>query len=173
MVQLRGEKLQAVIKEGLIKLATECGTRRYVYNASELSKEIGVSRPTLQKHEVYIDSVLKEISAERKLTKGSALIDILRAKVDRLSDEKEKLVNELDVLRRNHSKIYESLYYRSIDLAPLVKKIVRVESKTTGRCILCNQPIDTSNLPEPGAKVLPIAKAKKVPVKRLGEGEDQ
>lgn len=154
MVQLRGEKLKILIKEGITKLAISYGTKKYVYNASELSELIKVSRPTLSRYAEYIDEVLKENAADKKVTKGTALIEIMREKIARLEKEKALLKKDLDTLRNHHAKIYDFLYGRSIDMAPLVKKIVLEESIAAGHCILCNQAIDETKLSKGGSKIV-------------------
>lgn len=161
MLQPRGEHVKALIKDGMAKLAISAGTKKYTYNATELSNLIGVSRPTLAKYIDYVDEVLKDVSGNKKIVKGEALIEFMREKIERIDKEKDKLKKDLDALRGHHAKIYETLYYRSVDVAPLVKRFVLDESKKTGKCILCNQAIDTAKLKEPVNKVVQLSASKK------------
>jgi hypothetical protein len=152
----RGEKVKELIRDGLRKLAAEAEDGKYTYSASQLSKLIGISRPTLYKYEEYVDEVLKEISADKKFAKGTAVIEFMRGKVARLEAEKQQLKKEVDALRQHHVDIYEALHYQSANLAPLVRPTAVQESKESGRCILCKQEVDEKTLPRP-RKVVKIA----------------
>ncbi len=156
MVQLRGEKVKELIRDGLNKLSLAAGVegKRLTYNASELSALIGVSRPTLYKYSEFIDEVLKDLSADKKNAQGLAVIGFMREKMERLETEKSLLKKEVDVLRKHHAKLYETLYSQSAKLAPLIKPIVAQENKEAGRCILCNHVIDADAKPARSNKVV-------------------
>ncbi len=154
MGQVRGEKVKEVIREGLHKLAADAGGK-YVLNASELAKATGVSRPTIYRHEEFINEVLKEISAERKFYKGHGVIEFMRERMERLENEKAELKNEVDTLRKHHAKIFEILYYNAVRLSDLVKSEVLKEIEESGCCTLCGQEVDATKFRQVN-KVVPL-----------------
>lgn len=145
MSHVRGDKARAIIENGIRKLAEEA-KGKYIYNIVELSKETGVSRPTLYRHEEFIDSVLKKISAEKKEAKGHGVIEFMRGKMERQENVIQELQLELDTLRLHHAEIYETLFYQSARIASLIKPVVIQEIKALGRCTLCQQEVKGSTL---------------------------
>jgi len=135
--QLRGQKLLDAIEICLRQLAGE--KDGYVYNASELARRVGCSRPTLDSKAEFIDGVLIKIGAEKRLKREHPLIEHLHTRIERLEDEKQMLKRELDALREHHAQIYSTLYRQSVDAAVLIKPIVEAESIGKEKCILCGQ----------------------------------
>jgi len=135
--QLRGQKLLDAIEVCLRQLAGE--KDNYVYNASELSRRIGCSRPTLDNKAEFIDDVLTRIGAEKRLKREHPLIEHLHTRIDRLEREKDLLRRELEALRTHHVEIYSTLYMQSVDAAALIKPVVEAESVRKEECILCGQ----------------------------------
>jgi len=135
--QLRGQKLLDALEICLRQLAGE--KESYVYNASELARRVGCSRPTLDNKAEFIDSVLTKLGAEKRLKREHPLIEHLHTRIERLEDEKQILKRELDALREHHAQIYSTLYMQSVDAAVLIKPVVEGESIGREGCILCGQ----------------------------------
>ena len=147
MIQLRGEKLMSAIREGIYVLAdkAEKAGETYVYNASELSRLIGRSRVTLRAYVAFVDEVLKELKAERRMRTGKAMQQHLLDRNERLETENEALKREVNTLRINHTEIYIKLLGSSKDLASLVASYV--ETVKDGRCLLCNSVVGEEKEP--------------------------
>jgi len=124
--QLRGKKLQDRIRECLKSLAAdaEAQGKVYKYNASELQRVSGVSRVSLNKYEEFIDAVLEELGAQKKIEHGQAGIQHLLERIDRLEQKNQELNQEVNALRAQHFKIYDVLYSQSIDASALIKVII-------------------------------------------------
>lgn len=141
--QLRGQKLLDVIELCLRQLAHEDDS--YVYNASELSRRVGCSRPTLDSKSEFIDSILNKLGAEKRLKKDHPVLEHFHIRIERLESEKMALEKELDALRENHAEVYSILYMQSVDASVLIKPIVEGESVIQGKCILCSQAVNESH----------------------------
>jgi hypothetical protein len=137
--QLRGQALLDLIESSLRKLAS--GKENYIYNASELSRLTGCSRPTLAKKEAFIDEVLNKIGAEKRIKKDHPMMEHLYSKIKSLEDDNARLTKELTALRQNHVAIYSKLYIHSIGSSVLFKNIIEAETISNGKCILCDTPI--------------------------------
>ncbi len=135
--QLRGQKLLDVIEACIRQLAAE--KERYVYNASELARLVGCSRPTLNAKADFIDEVLTKIGAEKRRQSEHPLLEQLRERIEDLEADKKTLKKELSALRKNHAKIYSTLLNESVDASLLIKPIVKDESLKLGKCTLCSQ----------------------------------
>lgn len=136
-VQLRGKKLQEHIRECLKSLAANAKAqgKEYKYNASELQRVSGVSRVSLNKYEEFIDHVLEELEATKKIEHGQAGIQHLLERIERLEEENRQLSVEALALREQHVRIFDVLYSQSIDAAILVKAEL---DKTTGSSSVTN-----------------------------------
>ena len=145
--QLRGKKLLDAIKISLRQLASENDS--YVYNASELARRVGCSRPTLDSKAEFIDEILNKLGAEKRLKRDHPLLEHMYTRIERLEDEKKILNRELEALRAHHAEIYSTLYMHSVDAAVLLKPVVQAESTANEECILCGQELSGShNFPE-------------------------
>jgi len=118
--QLRGQALLDKVESCLKQLSSE--KEGYIYNASELSRAVGCSRPTLNKHTEFIDKILNKINAGKRIKKDHPLVEHLHTRIDHLELEKEALGKELNALRTHHAKIYSVLYMNSVDGAILIKE---------------------------------------------------
>jgi len=148
---VRGGKLEEKIADGIKKLVAEAkeANRKYVYNASQLSVAIKVSRPTLAKHADVIEKALKTAAAEKRMERGEGAIQLMREKMERMESENESLKKEVEVLRNHHAEIYLKVYYHAADLEPLIRPIVEEEMFDADRCILCFHPIEEIGEEEP------------------------
>lgn len=142
---VRGDQVKELIANGIRKLASAAG-REYVFNATELSRFTGVSRPTIYSHSELVDKVLEEVKAQRKLTNGEASAVFLREKVEKVKGESLAFRQELDVLRRHHADIYERLYRASVRLVALIAPEYRSMSLRDGSCVLCRQAVDAATM---------------------------
>jgi len=141
--QLRGKKLLSAIESCLRQLASE--KEKYVYNASELSRRVGCSRPTLDNKSDFIDEVLTRIGAEKRMQNNHPLLEHLHTRIEKLESDKKELDNELAALRTHHAEIYSILYMQSIDAALLIKPIIVSESIKNEKCILCGEKIEKNH----------------------------
>lgn len=141
MAKKQNDAIKKKIMDGIRTLAAAAG-KSYICNVAELSRTIGVSRPTLYSYRSVVDEVLDELKANKKPPKGQAVIEFMRERMARLEEEKGQLKKELDVLRNHHARIYEILYYKSANLALLIKSVAAAESKEAGRCILCHRVVE-------------------------------
>ncbi|TCS40085.1 hypothetical protein [Reinekea marinisedimentorum] len=140
VVQLRGQNLLDAIEKALIDLSDS--DQKYVYNASELARKIGCSRPTLNSKKEFIDSVLEKIGAAKRLKREHPLLEQLHMKIEKLEAEKKALEEDLNALRQNHADIFTRLYRHSSEMSALIRPIAENDSIAAGKCILCSQSID-------------------------------
>lgn len=147
MMQLRGEKLKNALREGIYALADKADKagKTYVYNASELSRLIGPSRVTLKSHSDFVDEVLKELKAERRMRTGKAMQQHLLDRNERLETMNKALEREVNTLRTNHAEMFTKLLGSSKDLASLVASYV--ETVKDGKCLLCNSVVSEQKEP--------------------------
>lgn len=138
--QLRGQNLLDAIEKALIDLSD--ADSKYIYNASELARKVGCSRPTLNSKKEFINSVLTKIGAARRLKREHPVIEQLHIKIEQLEAEKQVLEGDLNSLRQNHAEIYTRLYRYSSDMSVLIKPIAEQESISEEKCILCGQKVD-------------------------------
>ncbi len=158
--QLRGQALLIAIESALRQLASE--KEDYIYNESELSRRVGCSRPTLDKKSEFIDEVLKQIGAEKRIKKDHPLVEHLYTRIDKLESEKEDLKKELNALRSDHANIYTTLHRHSADMSFLIKPIVANESSNKGKCILCGGDlVEAKKAAQKENKVVSLANHKK------------
>jgi len=141
--QIRGKKLLDAIKISLRQLASENDS--YVYNASELARRVGCSRPTLDSKAEFIDEILNKLGAEKRLKRDHPLLEHMYTRIERLEDDKKTLNMELEALREHHAQIYSILYMHSVDAAILLKQVVQAESTANEECILCGQGLKNSH----------------------------
>lgn len=134
MTQLRGEDLKVAIKKGILDLYKTHG-KKYIYNATELSDFIGVSRVTLNKYREFIDNILNQKRLERRKTNNEGLIADLNDKINKLEEEKVELIRELDAMRKHHTEIYSTIYMNSYDAAVLIK--AKLQPRDAKKCYLC------------------------------------
>jgi DNA repair ATPase RecN len=153
--QLRGQALLDAIEDCLRQLANE--KENSVYNASELSRRVGCSRPTLDKKAEFIDEVLKKIGGEKRIKKDHPMMEHLYTRIESLEAEKEKLKKELSVLRAHHAKIYSTMYTNSVDVSVLIKPIVEDESIRHEKCILCSGTVKEDHSFQDNNKVIPLS----------------
>ncbi len=150
--QLRGQALLDKIESCLKQLSSE--KEAYLYNASELSRAVGCSRPTLNKHTEFIDKILNKINAGKRIKKDHPLVEHLHTSIYHLELEKEALEKELNALRTHHAKIYSVLYMNSVDIAILIKEDIEDESVKYGKCILCDSLVaDDHEFPKDGTVI--------------------
>lgn len=144
MPQLRGESLKNAIRDGIILLAKKAkeGRKKYIFNASELTRTIKVSRPSLAKHADVIDEILAKLKSEKRERTGQATFEHLRAIIEKLVNEKDKQRKEIDTMRKHHVDIYSILLESSSSLSCLIKPIVREAYIREGKCIICNSNVE-------------------------------
>ena len=154
MRQLRGEKLKNAIREGIYALAdkTEKSGKKYVYKASELTQLIGTSRVTLGAYSDFVDEVLTQLKAEKRVRTGKVLQQQLIDKIERLEADKKALEKEVNTLRSHHAEIYTRLLSSSKDIAILVASYV--ETVKDGKCLACNSVVGESKPIEPENVIL-------------------
>ena len=133
--QLRGEELKKYIKGGIIHLHQI--SKNYTYNQQQLSTLLEVSRVTLNKYRDFIDTVLKDLNASKRIEHGGAQLEQMYIKIERLEQKNKELVKENNALRSNHAEIYECLHMNSAPLSQLVQPIIERESATKGKCTIC------------------------------------
>lgn len=157
--QLRGQALLDAIEDGLRQLAKE--KKNFIYNASELSRCVGCSRPTLDKKAAFIDEILRKIGGEKRISKDHPMMENLYTRIENLEIEKEKLKNELRALRTHHAKIYSALITNSVDMSVLIKPIVEDELIRHGKCVLCAGIVKENHSFQDNSKVISLADHKK------------
>ena len=141
--QLRGQDLLNAIENCMRDLSSK--KDNYVYNASEIARLTGCSRPTLNAKADFIDSVLDKIGVERRLKSTNPQLERLHVKINKLEAENTKLERELQSLRENHAGIYSTLLNHSVDASVLIAPIVQDESLKQGACVLCKQPVSSDH----------------------------
>jgi len=133
--QLRGDKLLNSIREGIEYLGKK--HEQYVYNGSELSRHIGVSRVTLNRYRSYIDEVLDGLGSERRLSNGTMTLEHLYQRAEKLEARCSRQATQIKQLLRHHLEIYECLASHSVDVSVLVRNILDSELQEIKKCPLC------------------------------------
>jgi len=120
--QLRGEKLDARLIELLniwCKDKIERG-EKWCYTQAAFAKYAGVSRETIRSKQRILDVTLSELSQERRLSTGSASLEIERKRNSNLKAEVDELKMKLEILRKHHLNIFSVLLRNSSTLADLI-----------------------------------------------------
>jgi len=154
--QLRGDKLLKAIDDSLRNLAKD--NENYVYNASELSRIVGCSRPTLDSKQEHIEKVLEEVGAIKRTKYEHPVVEQMSNKIQSLENENSSLLKKLEAFRRHHIDIYSNLYTHSADVAYLLQPILESEAISTKQCLLCGQEINEFHSFPKENKIIPFIK---------------
>lgn len=103
-----------------------------------LAEVLETSRPTLYKHEPFIEALLQRLRAERRRVDGQAAIDLLKDQVKARDDRIAELEARNAALMQDIQTIYDHIYGASITAGELVEAEVRNRSTKDGRCVLCD-----------------------------------
>lgn len=144
---VRGQKLRDKIMETIRARADEAAKRgeRYVYNASEIARDLGIARSTLLRNEEVVTAALAEIQAQRRYRDGSASIEALKERNALLQETVKSKDAEIAQLHRHVADLYERLIRHSIDVGAVFRGYAVDASQMVGHCILCGSeepPVD-------------------------------
>lgn len=136
---VRGQKLRDKIVETIRGRADEAVRRGecYVYNASEIARDLGIARSTLLRNEEIVTAVLAEIQARRRYRDGSASIEALKERNALLQEAVKSKDAEIAQLHRHLAELYERLIRHSVDVGMVFKGYAVDASHAAGHCILC------------------------------------
>lgn len=142
--QIRGETLRTRIIEVIRRLAAEAAASRlpYVYNASDVARQVPTTRKTLAKHDDAVSDVLRELASRRRQVNGDGTIEQLRGQISRLRETIAEQGAVIDGLRRHHLEIYSRLRANSIEGELLIRPIVVKEVIAMASCPLCRSPTE-------------------------------
>ena len=137
--QLRGKALLARIEAVIKELAHQVqkNGKEYIYNATKIAELVPTTRKTLLKHDEFVEGVIADLSARRRMRTGEATFEFLRDQIESLREkiaEKEHIINQL---RSHHVEIFEQLHAYSVRGEALIRPILEDESLEAGYCILC------------------------------------
>lgn len=137
--QLRGPGVIKAIRSGIKSLWQEAEQRgeSYVYNASELSRRIGITRKTIRKYEKVVTAELDEIEAERRTSTGSKTIIECKTTIARLRKELESRETDIDGLRRAFIALADEIQAESVDIGALLRATRKGCDVANGRCPVC------------------------------------
>ena len=112
---VRGQKLRDKIVETIWTRADQAASRgeRYVYNASEIARDLGIARSTLLRNEAVVTTALVEIQARRRYRDGSASIEALKERNALLKETVKSKDAEIAQLHRHLADLYDCLLYTS------------------------------------------------------------
>ncbi|MCA2008529.1 helix-turn-helix domain-containing protein [Tritonibacter mobilis] len=120
-----------------------------------LAKELSVSRPTLYKHEPFIEALLHRLKAERRRVDGQAAIDLLQDQLHRKDEKISELEARNAALMKDLQNVFDHIYGASVTAGELVEAEVRKRSNEDGRCILCESPVE--NITHRGNNVVKLS----------------
>lgn len=137
--QVRGQKLREKIVETIRIRADQAASRgeRYVYNASEIARDLGIARSTLLRNEAVVTTALAEIQARRRYRDGSASIEALKERNALLQGTVQSKDAEIAQLHRHLADLYERLIRHSVDVGMVFRGYAVDASHVAGHCILC------------------------------------
>jgi chromosome segregation ATPase len=140
--QTRGQKLRDEIVETIREHAERAARQgeKYVYNASEIAREMGVARSTLLRNEDVVTATLAEIRARRRFRDGSAAIEALKERNATLQDVIKAKELEIERLHQHQADLYDRLIRHSVDVGALFCGYAADASRDLGKCILCGSP---------------------------------
>jgi len=137
--QIRGQKLweeiAATIRDHAERAARQ--GQKYVYNASEIAREMGVARSTLLRNEAVVTATLAEIRARRRNRDGSASIEALKERNAALLEAIKAKDLEIERLHEHQADLYERLIRHSADVSVVFRGYAVDASRNIGKCILC------------------------------------
>tara|TARA_R110002049_G_scaffold191082_2_gene360003 strand:+ start:4285 stop:4776 length:492 start_codon:yes stop_codon:yes gene_type:complete len=132
-------KIESAIRKAQNKAAKL--DKPFKLNMKALASDLNTSRPTLYKHEKFIEALCDRLRVERRRVDGQASVDLLKDQIHR----KEQKIQELEVrnaaLMRDMQAIYDHIYGASITAGELVDAEVRRRSTEDGQCVLCDAPV--------------------------------
>lgn len=136
---MRGQKLRDKIVQTIRVRADEAASRgeRYIYNASEIARDLGIARSTLLRNEAVVTTALVEIQALRRYRDGSASIEALKERNALLQDTVRSKDEEIAQLHRHLADLYERLIRHSVDVGMVFRGYAVDASHVAGHCILC------------------------------------
>lgn len=142
--QLRGEALEKRIEGVIRELAAQAqkAGKEYVYNASQVAREVPTTRKTLAKHDEIVAHVLKDLEARRRMSTGDATVEHLREQIGYLKEQIAERDKVISGLRAHHVDIYERFHAHSFEAELLIRPILEKESEEAGACLFCGTKTD-------------------------------
>lgn len=137
---LRGQKLREKIVEAIRARAERASNRgaHYVYNTSEIARDLGIARSTLLRNDEVVTAALAEIQARRRYRDGSASIEALKDRNTLLQETVKSKNAEIAQLHRHLAELYDRLIRHSIDAGAVFRGYAVEASQMAGHCILCS-----------------------------------
>jgi len=137
--QIRGvvleKRIEAVLRE--LALAAQIAGTEYVYNASQMAKEVPCTRKTLARHDDVVEKLLTELASRRRMITGESTAEHLRDQVAHLKEKLAERDKTIQSLRAAHVEIYTRFHNQSLPAELLIRPILEAESKEAGHCIFC------------------------------------
>lgn len=150
------------IERAIRKAHDDCvrSNEPFKLNLTDLARQLGTSRPTLYKHEPFIEALLLRLRSERRRVDGQAAVDLLKDQLRSRDDTIAELNARNAALIRDLQNVYDHIYGASVTAGELIDAEMRKRSTEDGRCILCDQPITHSLAKGEKVVTLPPRKSK-------------
>lgn len=111
--------------------------RDCVIDMSKLARAVGVSRPTLYKHEAFILKIQKVLEVERRRADGHAAMTFLEERVEKSIKERDEARADAAAMRAALAQIHQSLALNAAPVLALVEAELRRHGIEADRCPLC------------------------------------
>lgn len=137
--QLRGEALERRVETVVRELAAQAQQegKEYVYNASQVARLVPTTRRTLNKHGDFVETLLQDLAARRRMVTGEATAEHLREQVAHLKEQIAERDKVILSLRMHHVDIYQRFHAHSMEAELLIRPILESESEEAGQCLFC------------------------------------
>jgi hypothetical protein len=161
--QLRGKKAldHLVIWIAYLTKKYEDEGNKYEVNQSELEELSGISRKTIGKYIRDAVSLVDENLSVKKRD-SSVAVSALQNQIEGMKEEITDLQTDLNIMRRHHLRIYESLsnHHDSFEAKALLEGIHVEYATSTGNCPLCGDELKTPIRVD--SNVISLSKKKKL-----------
>ena len=151
--QLRGLQLELRLEQLLVNWRDDVLSRgeKWLFSQAAFAKYAGVSRETVRKKQLFLDSILSKFNQERRLSTGQTGLQEACKKNARLETENSELKAEIFALKVQHLRIYEKLLKKTLNLAVLIEDDLPIDF--VGRCPICGNEVFGGHLKsEPDAE---------------------
>ena len=147
-------RIEKVMRQGASEARRN--DKDYVIDMSKLARAVGVSRPTLYKHEAFILKIQKILEVERRRADGYAAMTFLEEKVAKAVQERDEARADAAALRATLAQIHQALALNAPPALALVESELQGAGISADRCPLCGA--ESPAIAAPESNVVPISK---------------
>ena len=149
-------RIEKVMRQGASEARRK--DKDYVIDMSKLARAVGVSRPTLYKHEAFILKIQKILDVERRRSDGYAAMTFLEEKVEKAVKERDEARADVAAMQAALAKIHETLALNAPPVLALVEAELRGAGSNADRCPLCGA--EGPAIAPPKSNVVPLSQRK-------------